>query len=274
MLKNSLQTKMCISIAQAPSLFGMTVHNAGYRALKLDYVYKAFKVDNVREAMTAVRALGIRGCSVSMPFKEQVLPYLDVIDPVAKTVGAVNTVVNVNGRLFGYNTDVRGAREAIKAMKVDTQVPALILGAGGAARAILYALKDLGFKHITISNRNRARVNPLFKIASFEVVDWRKRESIRAGFIINATSIGMAPHVRQMPVSAKVIDQSIAVFDVIINPMESLFIREARSLKKKISPGYKMSLYQAIAQFKLYTGHQPPVKVMEAAVKRLLKRRG
>ena len=271
MLKNSLHTKWCISIAQRPSLFGMTVHNAGYRALKLDYLYKAFKVEDVKGAMGAVRALGIRGCSVSMPFKQQVLPYLDVIDPIARSIGAVNTVVNVNGRLIGYNTDVGGAQQAIKIMKVNPRVPVLILGAGGAARAILYALKELGFKHITISNRHPAKVRPLLKIASFDVVDWQKLGSIRAGFIINATPVGMSPNDRQMPVSAKVIAQSIAVFDVIIDPMESLFIRQAKSLGKKNSPGYKMSLYQAIIQFKLYTGHQPPLKIMEAAVKRLLK---
>ena len=109
-----MKNDFCISVAKNPGKFGETVHNAGYDVLGLPFQYKAFSTNDISGVIKGVRALGIRGCSVSMPFKETVVPYLDRLDPLAKKIGAVNTIVNKNNTLIGYNTDFYGAKECLK----------------------------------------------------------------------------------------------------------------------------------------------------------------
>ena len=271
-MKNPInpQTVMCISLAARPSPFGMTVHNAGYQALGLNFFYKAFAPKDLKGAIAGVRSLGIRGCSVSMPFKEEVVKYLDRLDPAARAIGAVNTIVNENGKLTGYNTDALGARQAIAEAKIDRRCRVLLLGSGGVARAIVYALKDLGFKDVTVANRSPARVRALKKIFPVKVCAWPERNAFRADFIINATSIGMTPKTDEMPVAKEALKYCRAVQDVVISPLQSCLIAQARRMKKTVVPGHQMSLYQAMAQFKLYTGHAAPEAAMRKAMMDLL----
>ena len=112
-----MKSGFCISVAKNPGSFGETVHNAGYKALGLDFQYKAFSSNDISGVIKGVRALGICGCSISMPFKEKVIPLLDELDPLAKKTKAVNTVVNKKSRLIGYNTDVLGVQKCIKPLK-------------------------------------------------------------------------------------------------------------------------------------------------------------
>jgi shikimate dehydrogenase len=264
-------TVMCISVASRPSNFGTTLHNAAYQALGLNYLYKAFGIQDIEGVMRGVRALGIRGCSVSMPFKEKVIPLLDSLDRTAQMIGAVNTIVNDQQRLIGYNTDAYGAKIVLEDLGLDANDRILLLGAGGVAKAILFALKELGFENIILTNRTMEKLDGLEPERRYMRIAWEERNQQSMDMIINATSIGMQPDHHQMPVDEQLIRRCKAVMDVVISPMESLLLQTAKSLGKKIAEGYRMSLHQAAGQFRLYTGKDAPLEVMEKCLFQLLK---
>jgi shikimate dehydrogenase len=269
-LEINKDTVLCISVASRPSNFGTTVHNAAYRALGLNFLYKAFGTSDIKGTISGVRALGIRGCSVSMPFKESIVKELDTLDEAAKAIGAVNTVVNDGGRLTGYNTDAHGAEVALKITKVVSGDSVLLLGAGGVAKAIFYALRRVGVKRVLVANRTAVKAKEMAG-ADAEVVAWESRHEAKADVLINATSIGMSPDSERVPFELKKSQGCRTVLDVVVSPMESLLIRTARSLGLETVPGYKMSLHQAAAQFRLYTSAEPPLKVMEDSIVQLLQ---
>ena len=264
-------TVMCISVASRPSNFGTTVHNAAYRALGLDFLYKAFGISDIAGAIAGVRALGIRGCSVSMPFKEAVIEYLDELDATAQSIGAVNTVVNDNEYLTGYNTDAYGAQIALQTLDIQSSDRVLLLGAGGAAKAIKYALQQLGIRNVLVSNRTTSKAEKLIEDTDYEMISWPERNQVKADVVINATSVGMQPIVEAMPIDENLLRSCRAVMDVVVSPLESRLIKEATDMGKKVVPGYKMSLHQAAAQFRLYTGEDAPIIIMERAIITLLQ---
>jgi shikimate dehydrogenase len=263
-------TQLCISIAERPSNFGTTLHNMAYAALNLNFIYKAVAINDLAGAITGVRALGIRGCSVSMPFKQAVIPFLDELDETAKSTGAVNTIVNDDGHLTGHNTDLIGARIVLATLQPQPDERVLILGAGGVARAILVALRQLGCTHVSVANRNIEKVATLNTIMPCSALAWSAREQVPVQFLINATSVGMAPATELMPVETNFVQGVRAVMDVVVSPMESRLIACARASGKTVASGYQMSLEQAAAQFSLYTGHTAPRAVMEDGIRTLL----
>ena len=144
MVKLNKDTEVCISISSNPSNTGTTLHNACYEAQGLDFLYKAFQVTDLEAAVKGVRALNIRGCSVSMPFKQDIIAPIDDLDPLARRVGAVNTVLNDDGCLVGHNTDVSGAIKTIGSLSLGAEDKVLMLGAGGMARALVVAFQEPG----------------------------------------------------------------------------------------------------------------------------------
>ena len=256
---------LCISVAEKPGKFGITVHNAGYRALGLNFLYKTFAINDIKGAIIGVRSLGIRGCSVSMPFKEKVIPFLDRLDPLAKKIGAVNTIVNDNGQLIGYNTDVIAVEKSLKPLQIKNDKDIIIFGAGGVSRAILVALKNLKLKNITVANRTTRKGERLAKEFNVNFIQWSKRENVKAEVLINATSIGMFPNIFSSPISKNKIKNSQIVMDVVATPPKTKLIKIANKQGKITVDGLKLSLYQAFTQFKLYTGRNPPIKVMQKA---------
>jgi shikimate dehydrogenase len=264
-------TQICISIAAQPSNFGTTLHNMAYEALGLNFIYKAISVNDLEGAITGVRALGIRGCSVSMPFKRAVIPFLDILDETVEITGAVNTIVNDGTCLTGFNTDIIGARLVLASLQPQRDERILILGAGGVARAILAALRQLGCTRITIASRDIEKAGNLNAIMPCSAIKWDEREQEPVQVLINATPIGMTPFVELMPVSPEFILKVRAVMDVVVSPMESRLIAFARSAGKSVASGYQMSLEQAAAQFFLYTGCSAPRAVMDAGIYKLLK---
>ena len=262
---NLLNPTLCISVAEKPGKFGITVHNAGYRALGLNFVYKTFAIDDIKGAIIGVRSLGIRGCSVSMPFKEKVIPFLDRLDPLAKKIGAVNTIVNDNGQLIGYNTDVIAVEKSLKPLQIKNDKDIIIFGAGGVSRAILVALKNLKLKNITVANRTTRKGERLAKEFNVNFIQWSKRENVKAEVLINATSIGMFPNIFSSPISKNKIKNSQIVMDVVATPPKTKLIKIANKQGKITVDGLKLSLYQAFTQFKLYTGRNPPIQVMQKA---------
>jgi shikimate dehydrogenase len=256
---------LVISLAARPGVFGKTVHNAGYKALGLNYEYKPMRADDLAMALRSIRGLGIRGCSLTMPYKVEVLKYLDEISPLAKMVGAVNTIVNENGKLTGHNTDVIGAVSLLDGYQY---LPWLVLGAGGMARAFLQAAQMLSVPYLYLSARGRGGA-ALAKIFHAEFVPWEKRETITGGAILNATPIGMAPHINEIPIKLSAVQKSQLVFDAVPKPVETRLVRAAHIAKIPVITGRDLALAQAFAQFELYTGKPAPRSAMIKAAKTL-----
>lgn len=267
-MKDSFQnSEICISISERPGKYGTVVHNAGYKALGLNFFYKAFATNDVKGAILGVRALRIRGCSVSMPFKEKVIPLLDELDVMAQRVKAVNTIVNDNGRLIGYNTDVLGIKNSLQKLKISKNKKIIVLGSGGVARAVLVALKILKFKNITISNRTTKKGKMLAKEFKINFLEWPKRNIFEANVIINATSIGMYPNDDMLPIEENSIKNAEIIIDLVASPPNTKLIRLSKKYKKISTKGSQLALNQAYEQFRLYTGKKPPIDIMEKAVK-------
>ncbi|OGK18258.1 shikimate dehydrogenase [Candidatus Roizmanbacteria bacterium RIFCSPLOWO2_12_FULL_40_12] len=270
MVKINKDTILCISIASKPSNLGTAIHNQAYKHLGLNFIYKACAVTDAKAAIQGVRALGIRGCSVSMPHKEKVIEYLDELDPVAKEIGAVNTIVNTHGKLKGYNSDAHGFESVLHDLQISPGSSVLVLGGGGVAKAILYILKKNKFNSVSIANRNRSRAEELAKSYNFTSINWGDREKSNFDFLINATSIGMNPNSDRSPIKLKSVPKYSYIFDVVISPTETLLISEAKRKNIVCRPGYRMTLYAAKMQFELYTGQKTPIEVMEKTILELL----
>ena len=259
-------TALCISLAERPGRTGTALHNAGYAALGLDYAYRAFGVADIDGAIAGVRALGIRGASVSMPFKERVVALVDALDESAREVGAVNTVVNDAGRLIGYNTDAAGARMALQELGLATGSRVLLLGAGGAAKAVLTALGRLGTFQVAVAARTRSRADAIAQAGGATAIDWDARFEGTYTVLINATPIGMSPAASESPCPLENLGRFTHVMDLVASPFETRLIRDARTLGVNAMPGYRMAMHQAAAQFHLYTGYDAPLDVFERVI--------
>ena len=263
--KNTKSPTLCISIAKQSGMFGTIVHNAGYEALNLNFFYKAFSVDDLKNAILGVKSLGIRGCSVSMPYKQDVIKYLDKLDPKAAKAGAVNTIVNTGSKLIGYNTDIDGVTECLKKFK-NKKDDVLVLGAGGMTRAVLVSLEALKFSNIKLSSRSRKKGLNLLEDFDFEFISWNEKEKLSPNMLINTTSVGMYPNASQMPISKLTVKNSKIIVDVISNPAESELIKFANKCNKITINGLTLAFHQSLSQFKLYTGRNPPRAKMQKAI--------
>lgn len=246
------------------------MHNAAYEALGIDdqFVYTAcrVKVEDVKEVVAATRVMGIRGLTCTVPHKIEVMKYLDKIDPVAQKIGAVNTVVNENGKLLGYNTDWLGVTLPLEKMTKLSGKKVALIGAGGAARAIAFGVVKRGAK-LRIYNRTVSKAQELAQKfnASFAGLD--KLEEVKdADIVINSTIIGMVSNEDKTPVPKEFLTKNQIAFDCIYVPSETRFLKEARKKGAKIIHGIEMLLYQGTAQFELYTNHKAPEDIMRKAL--------
>jgi shikimate dehydrogenase len=248
------------------------IHNAGYRALGLDYVYISLRAKEVKKAIESIRGLGIRGASVTLPHKTEALKYLDKIDPKAEAIGAVNTIVNDKGVLTGYNTDGQGALKALEEVTAPAGKKVVLIGSGGAASAIAAALKDSGAK-LVILNRTKDKAIELAKKFNAEDGGGLDKLSLitKADILINATPVGMAPKTEASIVPEELLHSRLTVFDIVYNPRETKLITQAKEKGCAVVYGYKMLLYQAALQFELFTGLKAPLAVMESALVQALE---
>ena len=245
------------------------MHNAAFGELGLNYAYLAFCVTDVQGAIQGVRALNIRGLSVTVPHKIEAMQYLDEIDPVAEQIGAVNTVVNENGHLKGYNTDWTGfVRSLEKHISIDGK-QCVILGAGGAARAIAFGLKQRGGQMVIL---NRIEEIEMAQSLAGEIGcpwgDLSKLDAVEnADVVINTTPVGMHPKLEHLTViDTQLLHAGQVVFDAVYNPLETKFLTEARNLDCQTIPGYEMLLLQGVAQFEYWTGQDAPVELMRTVL--------
>jgi shikimate dehydrogenase len=258
--------RLCCSFAERPSRVGVATHTACYRALGLDFTYVAFAVADIVEAVHALRTLGIRGAGITMPHKLTVLPLLDRLDPVAAQIKSVNTLVNDDGVLTGYNTDWIGARRALEEVTALEGRSAAVVGAGGVARAVVFALRDAGAT-VHLFNRSVDKAEAL--AAEFGLASASPLSALPAAgdcdLLVNATSVGMRTQGESL-IPASLCRPGLVAFDVVAEPMETTFLAAARAAGATCVGGHRLRLYQAAEQFRLYTGHQAPLDVMEAAL--------
>ncbi len=254
-----------MSLAARPSNFGTRFHNFLYEELGLDYLYKAFSTTDLEGAIRGIRALGIRGCAVSMPFKEACIGLLDELDPSAAVIGSVNTIVNTAGHLKAYNTDYLAVASLLESHAVPPASRVALRGSGGMAKAVAHALRDAGFGDGVIVARNQAAGRALAQELGY---GWQPNlSSVRADLLVNVTPIGMAggAEVSELAFPATMIAATHTVFDVVALPAQTPLMLEARRQGRAVISGAEVATLQALEQFVLYTGVRPsPEQVARA----------
>ena len=262
------------------------MHNAAFQTLGLDYTYVPFRVKSLelKKAIEGIRGLNLRGLNVTIPHKVAVMQFLDRIDPLAEKIGAVNTIVNDDGILSGYNTDATGFLQTLHDKDVDPEdKKVLLLGAGGAARAIGNVLAGEKAR-ITILNRRQelswaedlARLlmhHYGAKVNAGELTPENLQRAIEGvDIVVNSTSLGMSPDDDQTPVPADLLGASLTVFDVVYNPYETRLLREAKAAGAKTINGLEMLVRQGAIAFEKWTGIKAPVDVMRQSALDLLQK--
>ena len=262
----SKDTVLCMSLAGRPGTFGVRFHNHLYQQLGLDYYYKAMTTTDLPAAVAGIRALGVRGCGVSMPFKEACIALLDELDPSAAAIDSVNTLVNTQGHLKGFNTDYLAVRQLIHQHRLDPAWSVALRGSGGMAKAVACALRDAGFSDGTIVARNREAGERLARTCGYR---WQAEpHGVRARLLVNVTPIGMAggAEAQQLAFEHEQIEAAQAVFDVVAMPAQTPLIVAAQAAGKPVVTGLEVIALQALEQFVLYTGVRPTLAQVEAAV--------
>ena len=264
---------LCGSLSLHPVSMGAAMHRAAYEATGLPWAYVPFAMtsDRLRSALDGMRALGIRGFGVSMPFKIEVFGLVDRVDALAERIGACNTIVNEDGTLVGHNTDAEGAARALEEAGVDLRgARCLVLGAGGAARAVAFGVAARGAK-VAIANRTRSKADDLARAVGADVVDWQLATRSNPGFdvVVQATSAGMdkGSGPEESPLEAGALGAGLVVMDIVYKPVETKLLALARASGARAIHGGRMLLYQAARQFELYTGLGAPLAAMDAALR-------
>ena len=237
------------------------MHNAAFSHLGLNLAYLAFRVDEAGEAASAIRKLGFRGASITVPHKEKIIPHLDEVDEIGSTIGAVNTILSREDRLYGSNTDWLGVVQALEQMTELGGKRGLILGAGGAARSAVYGLQSKKTQ-VFIMNRNEARGQKLAAEMNCTFVPWQAWDQFRTDFVVNATTVGMSATLDQSLVPAHWLRDGMVVLDMVYRPLKTRLLKDAERAGCSCLSGLDMLLYQGVAQFEIWTGRAAPVEVM------------
>jgi shikimate dehydrogenase len=250
------------------------MHNAAFRELGLDYAYLPFNVgtDRLAAAVDSIRTLNMVGMNITIPHKVAVIPLLDEVDPLAQRIGAVNVIHNKGGRLAGFNTDAGGFLRMLEEHGIDARgLQVAVLGAGGAARAVCFALASRG-ADITILNRTAGKAAGLaaemegYAGRAFEALEMNPANLAhtlaKACLLVNATSIGMVPGVDKSPVSRELLERRHTVLDIVYNPVKTRLIRDAEKVGAMTIGGLDMLVWQGASAFEIWTGRGAPLDVM------------
>ena len=279
------KTKICALIGDpVEHTVSPAMHNAAFQELGLDYAYIPFRVEpeQLKQAVAGLRALNIIGFNVTIPHKVAVIPLLDSLDPLAKKIGAVNTVVNDNGKLKGYNTDAEGFLRALNehGFKPNNR-KVVVLGAGGASRAVTYVLTQKGAS-LTILNRQQ-ELNWAQDIAWSIREDFKKEVKVLelghlpevlpgTDLLVNATSVGMYPAANKSLVPAKLLVSFPLVFDIVYNPLQTKLLKDAAAAGAQTISGVDMLVWQGALAFEKWTGKKTPVDLMRQTAIKMLER--
>jgi len=279
------QTRLCGVIGDpVEHTVSPAMHNAAFKSLGINYVYVPFKVrkNDLASAVEGARALNIRGLNVTIPHKVEIIPLLDELDPLAEKIGAVNVIVNDEGLWKGYNTDADGFLRAMLEQGIETEGKKIvILGAGGASRAISFALAGR-CADLTILNRTPASAavlaveiskNFAVTVAALELDRKNLVEALeRADILVNTTSMGMNPDVDSTPVAGDLIRPRLTVVDIVYNPVKTRLLAEAEKAGARTVSGLNMLVWQGALAFEKWTGLRPPLELMRREAARALKR--
>jgi len=272
----SAQTQLC-GVLGNPVKHSLSpaIHNAAFQELHLDFVYLAFQVEHIQPAIEGIRALGnIRGFSVTIPHKVSAIPFLDTIDPTAKQIGAINTIVKQEGQLLGINTDSAGAIRALREAGIHPQDERItLIGSGGAARAIAFGLAmDSNIPSLSLLGIDETELNILandLRERTGITVSVKKLEApslkptlAESSLLIHCTPIGMSPKTEETCIPQEWLHSGLTVMDIVYNPLETRLLREAKTIGARTIPGIEMFLYQAVIQFELWTERPAPVSLM------------
>jgi shikimate dehydrogenase len=258
-------TQLCMSLSGRPGNFGLRFHNHLYEQLGLNFYYKAFSSQDLPGAVGGIRALGIRGCGVSMPFKEACIALVDELDPSAAAIQSINTIVNTDGHLKAFNTDYIAIAQLLQTHQVSKDTTFALLGSGGMAKAVASALRDGGYRDGLIVARNERAGQALAQSLGYP---WQAElGEQRPQMLINVTPIGMTgPHAEQLAFDAHAVAAADIVFDVVAVPAETPLIVRARTEGKHVITGLEVIAIQALEQFVLYTGVRPTDEQFQKAV--------
>ncbi len=271
-----MQKKVCLIIGDPiDHSLSPIMYNAGYKALGIDNEYiflkKQVKAGDTKLAIDEMRDKNYRGLTCTMPHKIEVMRYLNEIDEKAQKIGAVNTVVNDNGKLKGYNTDYIGIVNPLKKITGLKDKEVAVAGAGGASRAAIFGLGEEG-ANITIFNRTLEKAEELAKEFSCKAESMGNIEEVKDfDIIINATSVGMKPKDNLTPIPKKYLHKNQIIFDCVYNPLQTRLIKEAIDVGCKTILGIEMLLYQGVRQFEYYVSEKAPVEVIRAALLKCVK---
>ncbi len=281
------QTRLCGLIGDpVEHTMSPVMHNAAFRELGLDFLYVPFRVkkEALGKAIDGMKALNMRGLNVTIPHKVAVIPFLDEVDPLAAKIGAVNTIVNDGGALTGYNTDSAGFLQALLEKEVEPGGKnVVVLGAGGASRAISFTLADRG-ANLVILNRLleldwakelAGMISEVFNIG-VEALEMNRGNLAgalgKADIMVNATSAGMTPNINQTPIDADLLKPCLLVFDIVYNPVKTRLLREAEAAGARTIGGVDMLVWQGALAFEKWTGQKAPVELMRQEAIKVLEK--
>ena len=255
------------------------IHNAAFQKLGLNFVYLAFQVETIGDAIKGIRALGnFRGASVTIPHKMAAVPFLDSVEPTARHIGAINTIVAAGRILTGYNTDATGALRALREGSVALKGRQVVmLGSGGAARAIAFGLgAETGIDRLTILGIDGQERTALARdlqsktgmtVHALPLDEGTLRKLLpETHVLIHCTPLGMSPKVHESSVPATVLHAGLTDMDIVYNPRDTRLLKEAKAAGCRVIPGIEMFLHQAAAQFELWTNQAAPTDVMRAVL--------
>ncbi len=271
--------RLCGLLAENPSRLGQAMHNAGFKSLELPFVYVAFPTKNPETAFKSMKDMGLRGFSITIPYKETCLSLVDELDSNAQKIAAINTAINDGSKIVGYNTDYLGIIEAFKEQNISTLQgkTVLIIGAGGAANAGIFAFQLLRAERIIVSNRNPERAKNLAKQFGIESCTFEGISSLKGSkidIVVNSTPIGshlqpLSIHLENM--LSPLLSKDILVFDMATR--ETNLIQIAKKKGCQTILGTRMLIYQAVEQFHLFTEQQIASSVLEQALQTELNKK-
>ena len=256
---------LCGSVAGKASRLGVKLHNVGYLAKNLNYTYIAMESNDIEEALDNIKRMHFRGLGVSMPFKSEVIKFLDEITNPVKIIGACNTIVNEGGKLIGYNTDWIGTINSINEVTdIKEYKSAIIIGSGGVARAIAYALKENGIKVYVSARNEKTRRRLVMDLNLDGECNLEEQSKYNTDIIVNATPDSS----KETAVKLNQHTDAKLLFDVCFTTLETPLVKEAKERNLVTIAGWKMLLHQAVEQFKLYTGEEAPIKEMSEVLEK------
>lgn len=263
-------TNLCMSLSGRPGNFGTRFQNYLYGRMGLDYIYKSFSTTDIGTAINGIRALNVRGCAISMPFKESCIEFLDYLEEAAAGIRSVNTIVNDDGRLIGYNTDYTAVRHLIESRFLNPASIVILRGSGGMGKTVAAAFRDAGFTRGIIVARNKkdgpetaSRHGWKYLLTPDDIAP----EVYENAILVNVTPLGMSggEDAQKLSFPELMIQKAGFVFEVVASPIETPLVMAARSANRPLISGDQVAIIQATEQFKLYTGLHPSNDIVREA---------